>query len=196
MAAFLSGYVLVWTAVGGLAFLGDSLVHVLVDRSSWFADRPWLIGGLVLVAAGLFQFTELKDRCLEKCRNPSLFLVRRYRRGMTAAFELGRDHGLFCACCCWALMLAMFAAGIGNLWWMVALTALMVYEKTGPGGARSVPVTGVVFCAWGTLVLIHRTGCRGCSAPPSEAARTASSRSGRSRRGDRAGRPPAAAPDR
>ena len=155
MGAFLGGYVLVWTAFGALAFAGDAAVHALVDGSAWLEARTWLIGGSVLVATGAFQFTALKDRCLEKCRNPGLFLNRRYRRGIGAAFELGRDHGLFCLGCCWALMVVMFAAGVGNLWWMAALTALMVYEKTAPGGRRSVPVTGIAFLAWGAVVLAH-----------------------------------------
>jgi predicted metal-binding membrane protein len=155
MAAFLGGYALVWTAFGLLAFAGDTVVHAIVDRSPWLQGRPGLIAGAVLLAAGAFQFTGLKDRCLHRCRHPGAFLLRHYRRGAAAGFGLGRRHGVFCLGCCWALMLLMFAAGVASLWWMAALTALMVYEKTAPHGRASVPVSGALLLAWGGLVLVH-----------------------------------------
>lgn len=158
MAALLGGYALVWTAFGGLAFAGDTVVHGVVDATPWLKAHDWVIAGGALVLAGAFQFTALKDRCLEQCRHPGAFLLRHYRRGTHGAFHLGRRHGLFCAGCCWALMLLMFAAGVANLWWMAALTALMVYEKTGAGGRRSVPVAGVLLLAAGALVLVHPAG--------------------------------------
>ena len=135
IAAFLGGYALVWTAFGWLAFVGDTMVHATVDRTPWLQHHEWLIAGGTLALAGAFQFSALKDRCLEVCRHPGAFLLRHYERGLPGAFALGRRHGLFCLGCCWALMLLMFAAGVANLWWMAGLTALMVYEKTGAGRA-------------------------------------------------------------
>jgi predicted metal-binding membrane protein len=126
-----------------------------VDSTPWLQAHSWLIAGGTLLTAGAFQFSALKDRCLSQCRHPGAFLVRHYERGLDGAFRLGRRHGLFCLGCCWALMLLMFAAGVANLWWMAALTALMVYEKTGSQGDRTVPVSGVVLLAWGALVLVH-----------------------------------------
>ena len=155
MAAFLGGYGLVWTAFGCLAFGGDTVVHALVDRTPWLHDRPWLIAGGVLVTAGGFQFTGLKDRCLHKCRHPGAFLLRYYARGPGPAFRLGQRHGAFCLGCCWALMLVMFAAGVASLWWMAALTALMIYEKSAAPGRRAVPVSGALLLVWGGLVLAH-----------------------------------------
>ena len=115
LAAFLGGYVLVWSVFGLAAFAGDGVVHALVRALPALEERPWLIAGGVLVTAGAFQFTPLKDACLEECRHPAIFLMRNYRRGTRAAFRLGRDHGIFCLGCCWALMLVMFAAGFANL---------------------------------------------------------------------------------
>jgi len=155
MAAFLGGYALVWTVFGWLAFAGDTMVHATVDSTPWLQQHEWLIAGGTLGLAGAFQFSALKDRCLEVCRHPGAFLLRHYERGLPAAFNLGRRHGLFCLGCCWALMLLMFAAGVANLWWMAGLTALMVYEKTGPGGRRAVPVAGVSLLACASLVLAH-----------------------------------------
>ena len=155
MAAFLGGYALVWTAFGWFAFVGDTMVHATVDRTPWLQHHAWLIAGGTLALAGAFQFSGLKDRCLEVCRHPGAFLLRHYGRGLPAAFRLGREHGLYCLGCCWALMLLMFAAGVANLWWMAALTALMVYEKTGTGGRRAVPLAGIALLACAALVLAH-----------------------------------------
>jgi predicted metal-binding membrane protein len=155
MAAFLGGYVVVWTAFGILAFLGDTALHRIVDATPWLEERPWLIAGGVILLAGAFQFSPLKDRCLRVCRAPGAFLIARYRRGVSAAFALGRGHGLLCVGCCWALMLVTFAAGVANLWWMAVLAALMTYEKTGRHGRRVVPVAGATLLALGALLLMH-----------------------------------------
>ena len=154
-AAFLGGYAAVWTGFGALAFLGDDVVHHTVDATPWLADRSWLIGGSVLLGAGLFQFTDLKDKCLSKCRHPAPYLLSHYRRGSTAAFRLGGGHGLFCLGCCWAMMLVMFAAGVAVLWWMAALTAVMVYEKTGRYGRALTPVVGVALLALSAIAFAH-----------------------------------------
>jgi predicted metal-binding membrane protein len=74
-------------------------------------------------------------------------VLARYRRGTGSAFRLGFGHGLFCLGCCWALMLVMFAAGIAVLWWMAALTAVMVYEKTARNGRLLTPIVGVALLA-------------------------------------------------
>ncbi len=152
---FLGGYVLVWSVFGAFAFAGDVALHRTVDRVAWLAAHPWLISGAVLAAAGVFQFTPLKDACLRACRLPSNFLVRYYRRGPAAAFSLGTRHGLFCVGCCWALMLIGFAAGFANLWWMAALTALMIFEKTSRGGRAAVPVAGSLLLFWSALIFAH-----------------------------------------
>jgi len=154
-AAFLGGYVAIWTAFGALAFLGDVAVHRTVDAWPWLHDRPWLIAGGTLALAGAFQFSGLKDACLSKCRQPGPYLLGHYRRGPAAGFKLGLGHGLFCLGCCWALMLVMFAAGVAVLWWMAALTAVMVYEKTGRHGRALTPVVGVALLALSMVAFAH-----------------------------------------
>ena len=154
-AAFLAGYAAVWTGFGALAFLGDDAVHHTVDAVPWLEERPWLIGGSVLVLAGLFQFSDLKDKCLSKCRHPAPYLLSHYRRGAAAAFRLGSGHGLFCLGCCWALMLVMFAAGVAVLWWMAALTAVMVYEKIGRHGHVLTPVVGFALLGLAVVAFAH-----------------------------------------
>jgi predicted metal-binding membrane protein len=154
LAAFLGGYALVWSAFGALAFVGDAALHAAVDSSAWLAQREWAIAPAVLLLAGAFQFSSLKDACLRSCRHPASFLHRHYRRGARGGFLLGARHGAFCVGCCWALMLVMFAAGAASLIWMAALTALMVHEKTRPAGAQAVSVTGVLLLGAGSTLLL------------------------------------------
>jgi predicted metal-binding membrane protein len=154
-AAFLGGYVAVWTAFGALAFVGDVGLHRAVDTVPWLAERPWLLAGSVLAVAGAFQFSELKERCLAKCRAPGPYMLAHYRRGPGGGFTLGLGHGLFCLGCCWALMLVMFGVGVAALWMMAALTALMVYEKIGRYGAASARVAGVALLAAAVVQLAH-----------------------------------------
>jgi predicted metal-binding membrane protein len=153
--AFLGGYAAVWTAFGALAFFGDVALHRTVDAVPWLHERPWLIGGSVLALAAAFQFSELKDKCLSKCRHPAPYLLAHYRRGAGSAFRLGSGHGLFCLGCCWALMLVMFAAGVAMLWWMAALTAVMVYEKTGRHGRELTPIVGYFLFALAGVAFLH-----------------------------------------
>jgi predicted metal-binding membrane protein len=161
MAAFIAGYAVVWTGFGLLAFGLDAGLHAAVNSSPWLEERSWAIGGSVLALAGAFQFTPLKDACLDKCRHPAQFLTRHYRRGPAAGLRLGLRHGAFCVGCCWALMLVMFAAGMTSLLWMAALTGLMIHEKTRPSGARAVPVTGVALLAAASVVLAYGAAAAG-----------------------------------
>lgn len=154
LVVFLGGYALVWTGFGTLALSGDLLLHRLVESWDWLAIRPQLISGGVLVTAGAFQFSKLKDRCLTECRHPGIYLMHHYRRGVRQAFRLGREHGLFCLGCCWALMLVMFAAGVANVAWMAALAAVMVYEKVGRQGRVLTPAIGVALLVVGLVVLV------------------------------------------
>jgi predicted metal-binding membrane protein len=132
LAAFLGAYALVWTTFGTFAFAGDAGLHALVNASPWVEQHEWAIAPSVLMLAGAFQFSSLKDACLRSCRHPASFMHRHYERGAAGAFRLGARHGVFCVGCCWALMLVMFALGVASLVWMALLTALMVHERPGP----------------------------------------------------------------
>jgi predicted metal-binding membrane protein len=154
LAAFLGAYALVWSAFGTLAFAGDAGLHTLVNASPWLEEHEWAIGPSVLMLAGAFQFSSLKDACLRSCRHPASFMHRHYQRGTAGAFKLGARHGAFCVGCCWALMLVMFALGVASLIWMALLTALMVHEKTRPAGAHTVPLTGVTLLALGSTLFL------------------------------------------
>jgi predicted metal-binding membrane protein len=154
VSAFLAGYAVVWTAFGAGAFVLDAALHRAVTATPGLAARPGLVSGAVLGLAGAFQFSELKEHCLHTCRHPAAWLLPRYRRGLAAAFRLGRGHGLFCVGCCWALMLVMFAAGVTDLVLMAALTAVMTYEKVGRESRLLTYLVGWTLLAWGAVTAL------------------------------------------
>jgi predicted metal-binding membrane protein len=150
----IGGYASIWTAFGAAAFLSDVVVHRSVERVPFLEAHPEVIAAAVLIVAGAFQFSDLKDRCLRECRHPAPFLMSHYGRGIRAAFRLGVAHGVFCLGCCWALMLVGFAAGVANLWWMAALTAVMVYEKTARRGRQAVIPIGIGLIVAGVALFL------------------------------------------
>jgi predicted metal-binding membrane protein len=153
LAGLLAGYALAWTAFALGALAADAALHAAVAGWDALARVEWAIAPGVLALAGAFQFSALKDRCLRVCRHPGAFLLRHYRRGTGSAVVLGLRHGAYCVGCCWALMLVMFAVGVANLAWMAVLAALMVHERTRPGGREAVPVTGAALLASAALLL-------------------------------------------
>jgi predicted metal-binding membrane protein len=133
-----AGYVAVWSGFGLVAWGLDRLVHAGVESVPLLAAYPQLIVGATLLAAGLWQFSALKYRCLDECRSPLGFAIERWRgeRPRAEAFRLGLAHGAFCIGCCWSLMLVMFGLGLGSLAWMLALGGIMAVEKNAPWGRR------------------------------------------------------------
>lgn len=115
---FLGGYLVVWIEFGIVALVGDALLGWVAVHGGML--RPEWMAGAVLLLAGAFQFSTLKERCLGKCRQPRVFLLNHYRRGMLGGLALGARHGAFCVGCCWALMLVMFLVGgvvmVGPAW--------------------------------------------------------------------------------
>jgi len=142
----LTGYLLVWAAFGFIAWAADRGVHAAVDALPWLAANPQLILGATLLVAGLWQFSPLRDRCLDECRSPLGFVMNRWR-GVSERREallMGIAHGAFCVGCCWSLMLVMFGVGISSLTAMLVLGALTAVEKNLPQGRRLTRPLGVV----------------------------------------------------
>jgi predicted metal-binding membrane protein len=164
MALVVIGYLVVWSAFGLAAHLADSGVAVAVRQSEWLVANVWVIGAAILAIAGGYQFTELKYRCLDKCRAPLGFVIEHWRgaRQKRQALLLGVSHGAFCVGCCWCLMLLMFVIGSANIGWMLALGAVMAAEKNLPGGRRlAAPIGGALLLG---AVWVALTGMTACSA--------------------------------
>lgn len=153
LAAFLLAFVAVWTAFGGLAFLVDVIMQRAATASEWLAVRPWLPGAAVVALAAVYQFTPLKRRSLAACRHPARLVADRSAAGATA-LRLGIEHGLACVGNAWALMAIMVVAGLGDVWWMAALTVVMVYEATGRHGQQAASVVGLLLVWLAVLIAL------------------------------------------
>ncbi len=140
-----SGYLSVWIAFAAGVHLGDQAIHASVERIGWLEANAWGITAAMLFGAGLYQFSDLKYRCLDKCRSPAGFILGRWhgRSERLDALRLGIAHGLFCLGCCWSLMLLMFAVGVGNIGWMLALASVMAIEKNAAWGRKLTAPIGV-----------------------------------------------------
>jgi predicted metal-binding membrane protein len=134
----LAGYLVAWAAFGLAAWVLDRGIHAAVDALPWLAAHTRLILGTTLAVAGVWQFSPLRDRCLDECRTPLGFVVARWR-GTSPRWEalaMGVAHGAFCIGCCWSLMLVMFGVGVTSVALMLALGALTAVEKNMPWGRR------------------------------------------------------------
>jgi predicted metal-binding membrane protein len=142
----LVGYLIVWTAFGLAAWVLDRGVHAGIEGLPWLAAHPQLIIGSTLLVAGLWQFSPLRDRCLDECRSPLGFVVNRWRgtSERREALIMGIAHGAFCVGCCWSLMLVMFGVGLGSTTAMLVLGGLTAIEKNLPWGRRMTHPIGAV----------------------------------------------------
>lgn len=156
---FLSGYLATWAGLSvAAAALQWSLENVDIADGPMMALKSRSFAGLVMIAAGLFQFTNLKRACLSHCRSPALFLAEHSRPGIGGAFVMGAHHGLYCLGCCWALMALLFVGGIMNLYWIVGLAIYVLIEKVVPNGEVMVKVAGAALVAAGAYVLATGLG--------------------------------------
>jgi predicted metal-binding membrane protein len=156
LGVLLIGYLVAWVLFGLTVYLVDWLMFRQLLASDWIIQNSWLIAAASLFAAGLFQFSTLKYRCLDKCRSPITFVMQHWRgrAHVRYAFLLGVRHGAFCVSCCWALMLLMFTIGAGSLGWMLILGTFMVMEKNLAWGAKIGRPLGLALIAWSTAIVI------------------------------------------
>ena len=117
--------------------------------SETMALASMVAAAAVLIAAGIYQWTPLKQACLRHCRSPLEFLLFHWRDGPAGAFASGVRHGAFCLGCCWMLMALLFVGGIMNLAWIGGIALLVLAEKVLPWGGWTGRATGVVMIAWG-----------------------------------------------
>lgn len=153
-AVFAAGYLLVWLAFSVIAAAlqwaleaaGTVSAMMMWSMSAWFS-------AVVLIGAGVYQWTPLKRTCLTHCRTPAQFLSRHWRPGRTGALRLGVLHGGYCVGCCWALMALLFVGGVMNPLWIAALAVIVLIEKIAPAGEIAARAGGALLVAWGLAAL-------------------------------------------
>jgi predicted metal-binding membrane protein len=153
-ACFAAGYLAVWLAFSA----GATALQWVLERSGLLSAMmvttvPWL-GAAILIGAGVWQLTPLKQACLRQCRSPIGFLMTRWRGGAAGGFRMGLDAGVWCLGCCWFLMILLFFGGVMNLWWIGGLALYVLLEKLLPIGHWLSYAAGVGLAAWGAFLLV------------------------------------------
>lgn len=156
VAGLVAGYLCVWALFGGLAYLGDSLLHTAVERVEPLAAVSGSIAAIVILGVGIYQLTTVKDACLARCRLVHAFGELQPLTLLTsnAAWRTGLRQVCYCVGSCGGLMLFMFALGEMSLIWMLILGVVMAIERTSPWGQRLAPSLGLGMIIWGALSLL------------------------------------------
>ena len=151
---FLAGYLLAWWAFSLAATLAQWGLHSASLLSPMLASASPVLGGILLLTAGAFQWSPLKYACLNHCRTPMSFLTADWREGYQGALSMGLRHGCYCLGCCWALMGLLFVLGVMNLLWIATLAALVLVEKVLPAGHWVGRIAGLGLIAWGLWLIL------------------------------------------
>jgi predicted metal-binding membrane protein len=155
---FAAGYLVAWGGFSVVAVLLQLGLERLALLSSMMQTTSVYLGAALLIGAGIYQLTPLKEACLQHCRSPLQFIFERWRQGTLGAFRMGFEHGLFCLGCCWVLMALLFYGGVMNLWWIAGLALYVLIEKLIPAGQRLGRYSGGLLILWGAWVLAASMG--------------------------------------
>ena len=150
--AFVFGYAVIWL---GFALAASSLQLAIAELNLFDSQNSLnkILSGGLLITAGLYQFSSLKQKCQSECVAPMQFFIRHWRDGVSGSFKMGLHHGVTCVGCCWALMMLAFVGGLTNIWFMVLSAAVMAIEKFPVIGRRITLPLGVLIIVWGVAVL-------------------------------------------
>lgn len=153
-AAFALGYLLAWGLFSAIA----TALQRAFERSGLLSPMMMnstntLFAGGILLFAGLYQLTPLKQTCLKHCRGPIAFLAHHWRSGAGGALAMGLHHGAYCLGCCWGLMAVLFFGGVMNLYWIMGLALIVLVEKVIPIGPLVGKVIGGVLAIWGGVLI-------------------------------------------
>src|SRR5207248_442057 len=128
-------------------------IENLAAQSMWLMENAARLGGVVLLVAGLYQLSPLKNICLSKCRTPLQFILSSWRDGYGGSFRMGLEHGAYCLGCCWLLFVILFPLGIMNIAVMALVTVFIFAEKSLPSGRLISQIAGIGLIAYGILVM-------------------------------------------
>ena len=153
LAVFVLGYVVIWTLFSAFAALFQlTLQDIGIVNKMIVGTNPWLSGGL-LILAGAYQMSALKDQCLRFCQHPVMFITKYWRTGRFGALKMGIIHGGYCVGCCWALMMLLFVGGVMNLLWVAAIAIYVLAEKILPLPQKWGIFSGTVILFTGVYVI-------------------------------------------
>ena len=150
---FAAGYLLAWGLFSLAATGAQWALESLALMSPMGAMTSSVLGGIVFVAAGIYQFTPLKQACLRHCHSPLSFILNTWRDGTTGALRMGASQGFYCLGCCWILMPLLFVVGVMNLLWVAVIAIFVLAEKLLPASGWFGRISGVVMCAWGLFLI-------------------------------------------
>ena len=150
---FVAAYILVWTLAGVAAYAGALAAEAIAVRVALSPATAARIGGAVVILAGIYQLTPLKDLCLSKCRTPITFIMTSWRDGTAGALRMGLLHGAYCLGCCWLLFAILFPLGIMNIGAMAAITLIIFAEKTLPWPRLAPYAAALTLILYGALVI-------------------------------------------
>ncbi len=150
LAFFVVGYGVIWTGFAATAVALQLVLSQTIALSMMMAVTSAVVGGGLLIAAGLYQMSPLKAACLRNCQTPLMFLARNWQKGYLGALRMGLSHGLYCLGCCWVLMGLLFYGGVMELRWIAGLALYVAAEKLIPAGNRLSRLTGILLVGWGS----------------------------------------------
>ncbi len=154
---FLAGYLAAWIAFSLVATGAQWILAHLALLTPMMQSASGIFGGFVLIAAGVYQWSPVKDICLKQCQSPLGFLMTRggFRSEPLGALRLGAQHGLYCVGCCWVLMALLFVGGVMNVLWIAGLAVLVLLEKVVPTGHLVPRFAGAALAAAGLFFLVR-----------------------------------------
>jgi predicted metal-binding membrane protein len=151
---FSLGYLVTQAGTGLLATLAQWGLQGAGLLSPMIILQGNTVAGVILVAAGVMQWTPFKHRCLAICRTPIGFFATGWQPGKLGAFRMGLKLGIVCLGCCWALMALLFVFGAMNLFAIAALSSLVATEKLLPIGPWLGRCAGIAFGLWGVWLVL------------------------------------------
>ncbi|MGH6811837.1 MAG: DUF2182 domain-containing protein [Methylocella sp.] len=152
---FATGYLLTWAGFALVATVAQWALERMALLDPMMAGTSRVFGGIVLIAAGVYQWTPLKDTCLAQCQSPLLFIHRHggFHSDPLGSLLLGLHHGAHCVGCCWALMALLFVGGVMNVLWIATISAFVLIEKIVPAGRLISRIAGIGFAAAGVWLV-------------------------------------------
>jgi len=150
---FFSGYLFVWFVFALMAACLQYLANIMGYLQAGSFSLKAILAGLLLILAGLYQLSPMKEMCLRHCQSPLGFFIGNWRDGLLGASIMGARHGLYCVGCCWMLMLLMFAGGTMSLLTMSALCFFMLFERVLSGYIAAIPAILMMVAGFWILLL-------------------------------------------